>query len=101
MAESSADKITSYSMTAIPGLVQTEEYATALFEACGRVSPDEIKAAVRFRMERQAILRRPNRPQECVEVAFAQAVCVRDSKNTAGPELRFGVEAWQEFIGAR
>jgi hypothetical protein len=61
MAESSADKITSYSLTAIPGLVQTEDYATAHFEA-GTIAPDEIATAVRFRMERQAILRRPNRP---------------------------------------
>ena len=39
--------------------------------------------------------------QECVEVAFAQAVRIRDSKNTGGPELKFSVEAWQGFIGAR
>ena len=63
MAESSADKITSYSLTTIPGLVQTEEYATALFEADGTVSSDEIPTFVRFRIERQAILRRPNRPR--------------------------------------
>jgi len=37
----------------------------------------------------------------CVEVAFAQVVRVRDSKNAAGPELKFSVEAWQGFIGAR
>lgn len=37
----------------------------------------------------------------CVEVAFAQAVRVRDSKNTAGPALTFSAEAWQEFIRAR
>ncbi|MGW6932878.1 DUF397 domain-containing protein [Lentzea sp. NPDC054927] len=36
----------------------------------------------------------------CVEVAFAQAVRVRDSKNTAGPELRFSAGAWQEFVSA-
>lgn len=36
----------------------------------------------------------------CVEVAFAQAVRVRDSKNTAGPELTFSAEAWQGFIQA-
>src|SRR5688572_23418055 len=63
MAESSADKITSYSLTTIPGLVQTEEYATALFEADGTVNSGEIPTFVRFRIERQAILRRPNRPQ--------------------------------------
>ncbi|MFC3891691.1 DUF5753 domain-containing protein [Lentzea rhizosphaerae] len=61
MAESSADKITSYSLTTIPGLVQTEDYATAHFEA-GTIARDEIAAAVRFRVERQAILSRPNRP---------------------------------------
>ncbi|WP_307830185.1 DUF397 domain-containing protein [Lentzea nigeriaca] len=34
-------------------------------------------------------------------MAFAQVVRVRDSKNTAGPELRFSVEAWHGFTGAR
>ncbi|MET8760812.1 DUF397 domain-containing protein [Lentzea sp. NPDC004782] len=42
-----------------------------------------------------------NAGDECVEVAFAQVVRVRDSKNAAGPELKFSVEAWQGFIGAR
>lgn len=36
----------------------------------------------------------------CVEVAFAQAVRVRDSKNTAGPELGFSADAWETFVGA-
>ena len=35
---------------------------------------------------------------DCVEVAFAQVVRVRDSKNTAGPELAFGAEAWRAFL---
>lgn len=34
----------------------------------------------------------------CVEVAFAQAVRVRDSKNTAGPQLGFSAGAWQVFV---
>jgi len=42
-----------------------------------------------------------NAGDECVEVTFAQVVRVRDSKNVAGPELKFSVEAWQGFIGAR
>jgi hypothetical protein len=42
-----------------------------------------------------------NAGDECVEVAYAQAVRVRDSKNAAGPELTFSVEAWQGFIEAR
>ena len=63
MAESSADKITTYDMSTIPGLLQSEAYALALYEARGALTPDLIEAAVRFRMERQAILRRHNRPQ--------------------------------------
>jgi hypothetical protein len=35
---------------------------------------------------------------DCVEVAFAQVVRVRDSKNTAGPELGFGALAWRAFV---
>lgn len=63
MAESSADKITSYNMTTMPGLAQSEEYARALFELRSTLAPDVIDRAVRFRMERQAILRRQGRPQ--------------------------------------
>ncbi len=62
MAESSADKITSYSMTTMPGLAQTKDYAVALFKARGLTAPEVIEREVRFRMERQAILLRPNRP---------------------------------------
>lgn len=62
MAESTADTITTYNMTTIHGLVQTEQYASALFEARGLHAPEVIERNVRFRMERQAILRRPNRP---------------------------------------
>lgn len=62
MAESMADKITSYDLTTIPGLLQSEAYALALYEAHGALPPDLIEAAVRFRMERQAIMRRHDRP---------------------------------------
>ncbi|WP_439661617.1 DUF5753 domain-containing protein [Lentzea sp. HUAS TT2] len=62
MAESMADKITTYDLTTIPGLLQSEEYARALYEARGVLTPDLIEAAIRFRMERQAILRAHNRP---------------------------------------
>lgn len=37
----------------------------------------------------------------CVEVAVQpEAVLVRDSKNTAGPVLRFGAAGWTGFIAA-
>ncbi|MGI5504757.1 helix-turn-helix domain-containing protein [Lentzea sp. CA-135723] len=63
MAEAAADKITSFVMTSMPGMVQTKEYATALFQVRGLLAPEVIERAVRFRMERQTILQRPNRPQ--------------------------------------
>ncbi|MEV6242405.1 helix-turn-helix transcriptional regulator [Lentzea sp. NPDC051838] len=63
MAESSAEKITSYTMTSIPGLVQSEEYAFALFQERGLLASEVIERAVRFRMERQSILRRRNPPK--------------------------------------
>ncbi len=62
MADATAQKITTYNITTIPGLVQTEEYARAVFEARGVLTPDLVDAAVRFRMDRQSILRRPDRP---------------------------------------
>lgn len=62
MAESTADKITGYDLTYMPGLLQTEDYATALYVARGILTPEMIAAAVRFRMERQTILQRHNRP---------------------------------------
>ncbi|MGW6447072.1 DUF5753 domain-containing protein [Lentzea sp. NPDC055074] len=62
LAESVADRITGYDLTYMPGLLQTEDYATALYVARGILTPEMIEAAVRFRMERQAILQRHNRP---------------------------------------
>ena len=38
---------------------------------------------------------------DCVEVAFGQVrAAVRDSKNTAGPQLAFPSDAWRSFIRA-
>jgi hypothetical protein len=62
MAESTATTITSYDPQAIPGLVQTPEYADGLYRMGGYVSEDRIPTVVQFRMDRQAILKRHNRP---------------------------------------
>lgn len=35
---------------------------------------------------------------DCVEVAFGAGALVRDSKNTTGPVLEFGLRAWHQFI---
>jgi hypothetical protein len=63
MAESSANKITSYDDKLIPGLLQLEEYTEEVFRRTGLTTEDEMKAGVRFRVERQSILRRPDRPE--------------------------------------
>jgi hypothetical protein len=36
---------------------------------------------------------------DCLEVALGQTqAAVRDSKNTAGPQLHFPCEAWRSFV---
>ena len=37
---------------------------------------------------------------ECVEVAAADAVLVRDTADRGGPVLSFSAEAWRAFIAA-
>ena len=36
----------------------------------------------------------------CVEVAFATAIHVRDSKVSSGPELHIAAPAWTAFVSA-
>jgi transcriptional regulator with XRE-family HTH domain len=57
LAEAEAEAITSFDLATIPGLLQTEDYARALFSQLGLTSPDEIAPAVRARAGRQAMLR--------------------------------------------
>lgn len=61
-AESTAKSIISYDPQAIPGLIQTPEYADALYRMGGYIPEERIPAVVQFRMDRQTILRRHNRP---------------------------------------
>ncbi|MCX2953884.1 helix-turn-helix domain-containing protein [Lentzea sp. NEAU-D7] len=62
MAESTAITITSYSPQSIPGLVQIPEYADGLYRMTGVVTEERIPTLVQFRTDRQAILRRHDRP---------------------------------------
>lgn len=48
-----ADAATVYEPLALPGLLQTEEYAVALTAASPRVRPDRARRLVEFRLERQ------------------------------------------------
>ncbi|MCR3751769.1 helix-turn-helix domain-containing protein [Lentzea californiensis] len=76
-AESTAKKIMSYDPLAVPGLVQEPEYADALYRLGGFVAEERIPTVVQFRIDRQSILRRHNRP-ECLfyvhELALRQRV---------------------------
>jgi transcriptional regulator with XRE-family HTH domain len=77
MAESTATKIFSYNTLTVPGLLQTARYAECLCRAAGMTVEEQIPALVRARMDRQAILRRHDRP-DCVfyihELALRQQV---------------------------
>lgn len=77
MAEATAKTITSYTTQAVPGLVQTPEYAEAFYQLGGFMAEERIRLNVQFRMDRQAILRRHNRPT-CLlyvhEIALQQRV---------------------------
>jgi transcriptional regulator with XRE-family HTH domain len=56
--ETTADVITDFEVTRIPGLLQTEDYARALL-AASSVPAKEISARVQARMDRQTLLARP------------------------------------------
>jgi Domain of unknown function (DUF5753)/Helix-turn-helix domain len=65
LTESMSTKITSCDMLTVPGLLQTETYADALYRVSGHVPEAKIPECVQRRMDRQSILRRPYRP-ECL-----------------------------------
>jgi len=76
MAESAAVAITSYDTQAMPGLAQTPEYAEGLYRMGGYVAEGRIPAVVQFRMDRQAILRRHDRP-DCLFYVHEHALRTR------------------------
>jgi transcriptional regulator with XRE-family HTH domain len=78
--EARATVIKIFDLAVVPGLLQTPEYARALFTA-GRV--EDIEAAVETRMARQAILTKPNPP--VVWILLDETVLVRTS--IGGPEV--------------
>ncbi|MBT2364456.1 helix-turn-helix domain-containing protein [Streptomyces sp. ISL-10] len=63
--EGAASLIRAYEPQFVPGLLQTEDYARAIMfgGAIGHTDPDEIDRHVALRMERQALLERPDAPR--------------------------------------
>ncbi|HEV2784473.1 MAG TPA: helix-turn-helix transcriptional regulator [Actinophytocola sp.] len=60
--ETTAVNIHEYDPLLIPGLLQTEAYARALFYWTGLIPQEEVEARVQARMDRQALMRRPDPP---------------------------------------
>ncbi|WP_422768790.1 helix-turn-helix domain-containing protein [Plantactinospora sp. WMMC1484] len=61
--EETASTLRYFQATLIPGLLQTEAYARAVFASTGLLTDDEVLDRVVLRMERQAtIIDRPGRP---------------------------------------
>ncbi|KOV81434.1 hypothetical protein ADL03_28665 [Nocardia sp. NRRL S-836] len=75
MAEAMATKIVTYDVLTFPGLIQTESYAHSLFTEHGQ-PPELVERNLRARMDRQATMRRPDRP-ECLFFVHELALQLR------------------------
>ncbi|MET9630490.1 helix-turn-helix transcriptional regulator [Lentzea sp. NPDC006480] len=62
MTEAKAKKITTYDVHTVPGLIQTPDYARTLLSSGGN-TPADVEKFLKWRMDRQAIMRRQNRPE--------------------------------------
>lgn len=60
--EATASTIQSCELIFIPGLLQTEEYARALFTEGGQFTSESMRLRVQARIDRQRLLRRPQPP---------------------------------------
>ena len=77
--ENLADTIISHSPTAIPGMLQTEDYVKELHELTGRYTADRLKILVQARLDRQQLLQRRN-PPRCLCFVYERSLrtIVRD-----------------------
>jgi transcriptional regulator with XRE-family HTH domain len=79
--EAEATVLRSYEPLLVPGLLQTEEYARAIFAIRPGGKRDDLEDQVAARMERQAILDRSDAPQLwCVLDEFVLQRCVGGAK---------------------
>ncbi|MDT7785798.1 MAG: hypothetical protein QOF58_4217 [Pseudonocardiales bacterium] len=76
MTETTASKITTYDKLTAPGLLQTRSYAHELIAVAAIEEPENVEMFVDLRTERQAILRRPQRP-ECTFYVHELALQMR------------------------
>jgi transcriptional regulator with XRE-family HTH domain len=82
--EAAASELRKYEPTIVPGLLQTEEYAAALFRAFPGNSDEKVARLVALRMQRQRLLaRRAPRPPK-LDVILDEAVLRRPIGGAAG-----------------
>ncbi|WP_041439347.1 MULTISPECIES: helix-turn-helix domain-containing protein [Thermomonospora] len=79
--ESRATSLLSFETTVIPGLLQTKEYATSVFQAARHLG--EIDEMLKARLERQKILTREDDPPTLVAL-LAEAALLN---NVGGPKI--------------
>ncbi|MGW2157506.1 helix-turn-helix domain-containing protein [Nonomuraea sp. NPDC001699] len=60
--EQQADTLQTWQPLIVPGLLQTPEYARAIFRGRPAITPDEVEQNVAARMERQRVLQRDRGP---------------------------------------
>jgi transcriptional regulator with XRE-family HTH domain len=87
--EAAASRIRHYEPLLIPGLLQTSEYAAAVFETKPGRTPSEVAQKVALRMERQKLLSRRNPVAPVLEVIVDEAVLRRPIEDK---------DAWQRQL---
>lgn len=104
--EQSSALVRTYSPAVIPGLLQTADYARAIFQAHGSKprTPEQLAAAVAMRLERQEQLGQPGHEFVLITtegalgwMATSPAVMIEQLEHIAGldvPGVRVGVIPW-------
>lgn len=101
--EQASEHVRTFTPTVVPGLLQTADYARAIFSS-GTLSPAEIDAAVANRMERQRLLGADGHRFTLLTTAGAlswcagsPAVMAAQADHLAAPQpvnVRFGIIPW-------
>jgi hypothetical protein len=81
--EQGASELLSFEAMAVPGLLQTEDYARAVFNSWHPLSDTELAQRVDLRMRRQQVLRRRKPPK--IHVVFEEGVLRRQ---VGGPKVQ-------------
>lgn len=94
--ETTATSIAYYQPLNVPGLLQTEDYARAVFEFANVLPQDKIPLAVQTRLELQGILRRQN-PPDCVFYLYETGLRAKVGSNRVMHEQLM----WLVFLTSR